>query len=100
MRYREELENVDSQEGTNVIAATSHTVSTEEQEIPARDILRRIWIQQFHASEQGTPWRADQELPPSAQLIQSPYDAEAHYSKKKQTGWVGYKMHSNCGKST
>ena len=67
------------------------------QEIPAIDILRRIWIQQYHASEQGTPWRADQELPPSARLIQSPYDAEARCSKKKQTGWVGYKVHFSEG---
>ncbi|WP_052567841.1 transposase [Ktedonobacter racemifer] len=26
-------------------------------------------------------------------MIQSPYDMEARYSKKKQTGWVGYKVH-------
>lgn len=56
------------------------------QELPAVEILRRIWIQQYHASEQGTPWRKDQELPPAALLIQSPYDGEARYSKKKQTG--------------
>ena len=53
------------------------------QEIPAIDILRSIWIQQYHASEQGTPWRADQELPPSARLIQSPYDAEARKSQEE-----------------
>ncbi len=58
-------------------------------EIPARDILRSIWIQQYHASEQGTPWRTDPELPPSARLIQSPYDIEARYSKKKHTKWIG-----------
>jgi hypothetical protein len=67
------------------------------QEIPAIDILRSIWIQQYHGSSQGTPWRADQELPPSAQLIQSPYDIEARYSKKKQTGWVGYQVHFTEG---
>ncbi len=67
------------------------------QEIPAIDALRSIWIQQYHASEHGTPWRADQELPPAALLIQSPYDTEARYSKKKQTGWVGYKVHFTEG---
>jgi transposase len=46
-------------------------------EIPALDSLRSIWIQQDHASSQGTPWRTDDELPPSAQLIPSPYDIEA-----------------------
>lgn len=67
------------------------------QELPAIDIVRSIWIQQYHASEQGTPWRKDQELPPSALLIQSPYDIEARYSKKRQTGWVGYKVHFTEG---
>ncbi|GHO63602.1 hypothetical protein KSC_111110 [Ktedonobacter sp. SOSP1-52] len=67
------------------------------QELPAVEILRRIWIQQYHACEQGTPWRKDQELPPAALLIQSPYDVEARYSKKKQTGWVGYKVHFTEG---
>lgn len=66
-------------------------------EIPAVEILRSIWIQQFHASEQGAPWRKDQELPPSALLFQSPYDIEARYSKKKNTGWVGYKVHFTEG---
>src|SRR5215467_1284245 len=28
-----------------------------------------------------------------AQYIGSPYDIEAHYSKKRSTTWVGYKVH-------
>ncbi len=67
------------------------------QELPAIERVRCIWIQQYHASEQGAVWRKDQELPPSALLIQSPYDIEARYSKKKKTGWVGYKVHFTEG---
>ena len=67
------------------------------QELPAIETVRCIWIQQYHASEQGALWRKDQELPPSALLIQSPYDIEARYSKKKTTGWVGYKVHFTEG---
>lgn len=78
----------------NIDTSTTHLWL---QEIPAIDILRSIWIQQYHACEQGTPWRKDQELRPSARLIQSPYDIEARYSKKKQTGWVGYKVHFTEG---
>jgi transposase len=77
-----------------VYTSTSHFWLRE---LPAIDRVRSIWIQQYHASEQGTPWRKDQELPPSARLIQSPYDIEARYSKKKQTGWVGYKVHFTEG---
>jgi len=41
----------------------------------------------------GRAFRADQELPPSALLITSPYDVEARYSRKKSTTWTGYKVH-------
>ena len=77
-----------------VYNSTSHSWLRE---LPAIQIVRCIWIQQYHASEQGTPWRNDQELPPSALLFSSPYDIEARYSKKKQTGWVGYKVHFTEG---
>lgn len=67
-----------------VYTSTSHAWL---QELPAIQIVRCIWIQQYHAREQGTPWRNDQELPPSALLFSSPYDVEARYSKKRNTGW-------------
>ncbi|HEY1353035.1 MAG TPA: transposase [Ktedonobacteraceae bacterium] len=59
----------------------------------AIETLRQVWMQHYHASEQGTPWRADGELPPSAVLITSPYEREARYSRKKSTAWTGYKVH-------
>jgi transposase len=62
-------------------------------ELDALETLRRVWVQPYHASEQGTPWRADEEVPPSAVLITSPYDPEARYRRKKSTAWTGYKVH-------
>ena len=32
-------------------------------------------------------------LPPAAQMIQSPYDPEAQYAQKRTQEWVGYKAH-------
>jgi len=32
-------------------------------------------------------------LPPAPLLISSPYDPEARWSKKRDTEWVGYKVH-------
>lgn len=61
--------------------------------LEAVETLRRVWLQHYHASEQGCPWRADDELPPSALVITSPYDVEARYSRKKNTIWTGYKVH-------
>src|SRR5258708_31163867 len=62
-------------------------------ELDAIETLRRVWLQHYHASEQGTPWRAHQELPPSALRITSPYAVEARYSRKKNTTRTGYKVH-------
>ncbi len=75
---------------------------------PAVEILRRVWVQNFYA-ESGHPpsggltaspapltqvtWRAAGNFPPAADLIQSPYDLEAHYSRKQNDDWVGYKGH-------
>jgi DDE family transposase len=47
-------------------------------ELEAVETLRRVWIQHYHAREQGTTWRADDELPPSALLITSPGRMSKH----------------------
>ncbi|GAC1343300.1 MAG: hypothetical protein NVSMB27_03080 [Ktedonobacteraceae bacterium] len=73
------------------ICAESHLPWLRELE--AIETLWRVWIQHYHASPQGTRWRADGELPSSALLITSPYDVEAYYSRKKSTAWTGYKVH-------
>jgi len=64
-------------------------------EVPAAQILRRVWIQQFYAAEPGQPvrWRQAEDLPSAPLLVSSPYDPEARYSKKRQTVWTGYKVH-------
>jgi transposase len=38
-------------------------------------------------------WRSSEDLPPASRSIGSLYDEEAHYSKKRKTQWVGYKVH-------
>jgi transposase len=60
--------------------------------LPAIMTLHTIWQQQFEAREQGGNWRAEPALP-AAQLINSPYDLDARYGKKRSTLWVGYKVH-------
>ncbi len=62
-------------------------------EVPAVETLRQVWVQQFHAAEGGVRWRATAELPPAAVLINSPYDPEARFSKKRDVSWTGYKAH-------
>jgi transposase len=43
--------------------------------------------------ERGGHWRAKADLLPSNQLQSSPYDPDARYGKKRETSWVGYKLH-------
>lgn len=65
--------------------------------LPALEALRQIWVQQFYRSTipgaEEICWRTPENEPPSALLIQSPYDLEARYSTKRETHWVGYKLH-------
>lgn len=55
--------------------------------------LRTMWVQQFYLENETVQWRGSGNLPPSEQQIISPYDTDARYSHKRQTTWVGYKVH-------
>jgi transposase len=62
-------------------------------EIPAVQHLRQIWIQQYYVQGMTIQWREASDLPPSQQLIQSPYDVEVRNRTKRQTNWTGYMVH-------
>jgi len=65
-----------------------------DREIEAVEILRRVVIQQFYVDEDGIHWRTNVEgTPPSSIFINSPYDLEAHYGKKRHLQWTGYKIY-------
>jgi transposase len=60
--------------------------------VPAVDLLRRVWLQQYYGP-QRVKWRTHEDSPPTAQVICSPYDEEARYGTKRDTTWIGYKVH-------
>ena len=65
-------------------------------ELPAVEILRQVWVQNYVRMIDGSvTWRtAEVEgLPPSARFLSSPHDLEARYSRKNTTSWIGYKVH-------
>ncbi|MBI5034880.1 MAG: IS1182 family transposase [Chloroflexi bacterium] len=63
-------------------------------ELPAVQLVRRVWLQNYTGRGDGRlRWRQVDELPPAAQRIRSPYDAEVRYCTKRETGWIGYKIH-------
>jgi hypothetical protein len=66
-------------------------------ELPAVEVLRRVWVQQYTRAEDGTVTRREagleSGLPPGRSRIASPYDTGARYSEKRGKGWRGYKVH-------
>jgi transposase len=61
--------------------------------LPAVALLRQVWVQQFVSADGVLRLRTSEELPPAAQRIVSPYDAEARTGAKRDTWWDGYKVH-------
>lgn len=63
-------------------------------QVPAVEVLRQVWVQQFYLDEQQqVHFRTQDNTPPASQLVHSPYDTEARFSTKRDTHWVGYKVH-------
>jgi transposase len=63
------------------------------QALPAVQVLWQIWIQQYEQVEGTVRWRAAGNLPPGERMLNSPYDPQARFSRKRQTTWTGYKVH-------
>lgn len=66
----------------------------KDEEIAAARILRQVLVQQFYVDERGIHWRTGTEgIPPSVIFINSPDDLDAHYGRKRQLQWTGYKVY-------
>src|SRR4051794_5609676 len=62
-------------------------------DVPAVEILRRVWLAQFYLDEGRVRFRKAGDLPPAGQRIDSPYDPEATFGNERSTTWTGYKVH-------
>ncbi len=66
-------------------------------DLRALEALRQIWLQQYYRCTvpgcEALRWRLTDEQPPAAVRITSPYDLDARYCTKRDTHWVGYKLH-------
>lgn len=61
--------------------------------VPAVQLLRRVWLQQFELVDGKVHFRSNDNIPPPATMICSPYDTEATYGRKLTEWWIGYKVH-------
>lgn len=63
--------------------------------IPAVQILRRVWLQNYVTRSDELRWRTDEDgIPKTARFVSSPVDADVRLGRKRATAWVGYKGHS------
>ena len=79
-------------DGRRGLAAVHHPdTPPSRREVHAVAVLRRVWVP--NDLRGGTPlrWREADHIPPAAQFISSPCDAEAHDARKHTTPWVGDK---------
>ncbi|MEI7645098.1 MAG: IS1182 family transposase [Chloroflexales bacterium] len=65
----------------------------ELREQQAIEMLRCVWLQNFVTVDERLRWRTNDETPPTGRFIGSPYDGDMRYATKRQTHWVGYKVH-------
>jgi transposase len=61
--------------------------------LPAVQLLRSIWLQQFVMVDDQIHLREPKDLPPAHLQICSPVETEVRYSVKRDQDWVGYKVH-------
>ena len=72
---------------------TLSSVPRELRELSAVVTLRACWEQYFVREGRRIRWRTAAELRPSGERLNSPYDPEACYSTRRETAWIGYKVH-------
>lgn len=91
---REILAGVIGQDGFRLLsAAYSEEAPAEVRQHPAVELLRQVWVQQYYGPVEPVQWRSQEDLPPAALMINSPYDVEARCGAKRGVGWLGYKVH-------
>ena len=91
---QQELAERIGRDGQHLLAALDDPATPGYlREMLAIQTLCRVWAQQFLITEDKVCLRTTDALPRSAALIASPYDDQARFSQKRQTKWVGYKVH-------
>lgn len=56
-------------------------------------LLHQVWQQYYDLSGGKAKWRAGPQENAEEGIIRSPYDLEARTGKKRETIWLGYKVH-------
>jgi transposase len=87
-------------DGLQVLAALERPDAPEEgKALESVQVLRQVWKQYYEVSAGKAKWRAGPCKEDGEGVIRSPYDPEAQTGKKRETTWLGYKVHVTeiCG---
>ena len=90
---RRELAASIGADGRRLLQAIDASEQAWLHQVPAVQVLRQVWAEQYITDTGELRWREVKEMPPPAEMIASPYDPEARYSTKREREWVGYKVH-------
>jgi transposase len=63
------------------------------QEQESVQVLRQVWQQYYEVSKGQAKWRDGPQARQGEGIIRSPYDPQAQSGKKRDTVWLGYKVH-------
>src|SRR5713101_2938151 len=101
---RDELAVAYAKDGYALLAAVYDSAAPSWlRELPAVDVLRRVLLQNYTRTITGDGRevirRREKEpegdgLPPGHTRIASPYDTDARWGVKRDTFWLGYKLHT------
>ncbi|MBA2288247.1 MAG: IS1182 family transposase [Ktedonobacteraceae bacterium] len=89
-------QGLEQQVGQDILALLLHVraASTPQRirDLPALRLLEQVFAQHYEQHEERAQWRDD---PPfgAQERIATPHDVHARYSHKRETTWVGYKVH-------
>jgi transposase len=61
--------------------------------LPMVEMARKVWLQQYWLDDGRIRQRELKDTPPASLRSESPYDPQAQYGSKRNTGWTGYKVH-------
>ena len=79
-------------DGQRLLAAVDAAELSWIREMPAVGVLRRTWQEQYVERAGKLVWRDKEEMASPAELVHSPYDPEARYSRKRGIEWIGQKV--------
>ena len=91
---RQALLKLIGQDGQALLEAIEKTESQSWlHEVPAVQLLKQVWEQQYVVEGGQIRHRKIKEMPPVRAWIRSPFDLQARYGRKRDIHWVGYKVH-------